>query len=115
VLLDRYYFSTAAYQGARGADPDAILAMNEAFAPQPDLVLLLDADPSVSRQRIIDRAGQTDSFEDAAYQAAVRRIFLSLKRPFLRVIDAARSPAEVLADSLPHVTSVVENKKNVDR
>jgi hypothetical protein len=31
------------------------------------------------------------------------------------VIDAARSPAEVLADSLPHVTSVVENKKNVDR
>ncbi|HEX5176087.1 MAG TPA: dTMP kinase, partial [Chthoniobacteraceae bacterium] len=76
VLLDRYYFSTAAYQGARGADPETILAKNEAFAPRPDLVLLLDAAPDLSRGRIIQRAGKTDSFEDAAYQAVVRRIFL---------------------------------------
>src|SRR4029079_4491010 len=76
VLLDRYYFSTAAYQGARGADPNAILAMNEAFAPVPDLVLLLDADPAVSGGRIMDRTGRVDSFEDVAYQIAVRRIFL---------------------------------------
>jgi dTMP kinase len=115
VLLDRYYFSTAAYQGARGADPNAILAMNEAFAPVPDLVLLLDADPAVSGGRIIDRAGRADSFEDAAYQVAVRRIFLSLKRPFIRVIDAARSPADVLAKCLPHFTAVLERKDGEER
>jgi dTMP kinase len=111
VLLDRYYLSTAAYQGARGADPEAILKMNERFAPVPDLVLLLDADPNVSGRRIIHRAGQTDAFEDAAYQAAVRRIFLSLKRPFIRVIDASRSPAEVLAECLPHFIAVIEKMK----
>ena len=40
VLTDRYYFSTAAYQGAAGMEPAAVFARN-AFAPRPDLVLLL--------------------------------------------------------------------------
>jgi len=39
VILDRYYFSTAAYQGARGKlSWQEIIAMNEAFAPVPDIV-----------------------------------------------------------------------------
>src|SRR5437773_1236000 len=46
VLLDRYYPSTAAYQGARGIEPEKILEENERFAPKPDLVLLLDFDPA---------------------------------------------------------------------
>jgi dTMP kinase len=110
VLLDRYYFSTAAYQGARGADPVAILALNEAFAPLPDLVLLLDTTPELSGPRIVHRAGKTDSFEGAAYQAVVRRIFISLQRPFIRVIDASRSPDEVLAECLPHFTAALKSK-----
>lgn len=40
ILTDRYYFSTAAYQGAAGGDLAAIFNRN-AFAPEPDLVLLL--------------------------------------------------------------------------
>ncbi|OJH38425.1 dTMP kinase [Cystobacter ferrugineus] len=41
VIVDRYYFSTAAYQGARGFDPEKILQMNEEFAPPPDLLVFL--------------------------------------------------------------------------
>ena len=33
VLTDRYYFSTAAYQGAAGMDPDEVFARNS-FAPR---------------------------------------------------------------------------------
>ena len=36
ILCDRYYFSTAAYQGALGLDPETILALND-FAPEPTL------------------------------------------------------------------------------
>ena len=32
VILDRYYFSTIAYQGAKGIDPEAIREMHESFA-----------------------------------------------------------------------------------
>ncbi|HTD67074.1 MAG TPA: dTMP kinase, partial [Candidatus Limnocylindria bacterium] len=38
VIVDRYYFSTAAYQGARGLDPQELMRRNEEFAPQPDLL-----------------------------------------------------------------------------
>src|SRR5262249_2995513 len=35
VLLDRYYFSTIAYQGALQLDPEEIRVRNQAFAPPP--------------------------------------------------------------------------------
>ena len=35
VILDRYYFSTMAYQGARGFDPVEIRRRNEAFGRSP--------------------------------------------------------------------------------
>jgi dTMP kinase len=95
VLLDRYYLSTAAYQGARGADPEAVLALNESFAPVPDLVLLLDCDPRVSLERVRRRGTPVDEFEKLEELEAVRRIFLSVRRPFIRRINAAR-PSEVV-------------------
>ena len=42
ILCDRYFLSTAAYQGARGFDPEEILELNH-FAPDPDLALLFQA------------------------------------------------------------------------
>ena len=98
VLLDRYYLSTGAYQGARGADPEAVLALNETFAPAPDLVLLLDCDPLVSLERIRRRGGAADEFEKLEALQAVRRIFLSLRRPFIRVVDAGRGLVVVGAE-----------------
>lgn len=97
VILDRYYFSTAAYQGARGADPAAILAANEKFAPEPDLVLLLDLDPLAGRSRISARGDVPDDFEHAEALAKVRAIFLSIDRPFIRRIDASLPPDQVAA------------------
>jgi dTMP kinase len=99
VILDRYYLSTAAYQGARGADPAEIISRNEAFAPRPDLVLLLDIDPLGGTGRILRRGDQPDDFEAVTYLAKVRDIFLSLPQPFIRRINAARSVDEVFGDA----------------
>lgn len=99
VILDRYYLSTAAYQGARGADPAEIVARNEAFAPVPDLVLLLDIDPLGGTGRILHRGDQPDDFEAVAYLARVREIFVSLPQPFIRRLNAARPVDEVFGDA----------------
>ena len=96
VLLDRYYLSTAAYQGARGADPGTILEMNERFAPQPDLVLLLDFDPDGGIARIRARGDAPNTFEESEQLRAVRKIFLGLERPFIRRVDASLPAEEVL-------------------
>lgn len=63
VILDRYYFSTMAYQGARGLDPLKIREQNEQFAPKPDILIILDLDVDTALQRIGVRDGQTNEFE----------------------------------------------------
>ena len=78
VILDRYYWSNAAYQGGRGQDHNAIIASNEVFAPKPDLVLLLDIDVDGGLQRIQMRGDRPNSFESKASLHRARQIFLQL-------------------------------------
>ena len=95
VILDRYYISTAAYQGARGVYPEWVLTENERFAPKPDLVLLLDFDPAAGLDRIRARGDSPNTFEQLDQLREVRRIFLSLKRPFISLVDASAGPDAV--------------------
>jgi len=88
VILDRYYFSTAAYQGAHGADADLILTDNEQFAPQPDLLIILDVSPKTGIKRITSRGDQPNKFEDATTLEQAREIFKRIQRPYKREIDA---------------------------
>ena len=89
VILDRYYFSTMAYQGARGFDPAEIRRLNEEFAPVPDLLLILDLDVDTAHQRIGHRGDSTNEFEKKESLERCREIFLTLtEEPFCRVIDS---------------------------
>ena len=89
VILDRYYFSTMAYQGARGFDPAEIRRMNEEFAPVPDILLILDLDVGTAHARIGHRGDSTNEFEKHESLMRCREIFLSLRdEPFVRVIDS---------------------------
>ncbi len=105
VILDRYYFSTMAYQGARGFDPQEIRRKNEAFAPIPDLLLILDLDVDTAIERIGVRGDTANEFEQRANLARCREIFLSLKdEPFARIIPTDSEPDEVtrrILESLP--------------
>ena len=60
IILDRYYFSSMAYQGVRGFDPAEIRRVNEEFAPQPDLLLLLDLPVDTALERIGIRDGEAN-------------------------------------------------------
>jgi dTMP kinase len=96
VLTDRYYLSTAAYQGAVGQDPEAIMAANEAFAPVPDLVLLLTLPPDQSIHRIRALRGEVlNDFEQEEALIRVAGIFAGLDRYYIAWVDAAGSLAEV--------------------
>ena len=106
VILDRYYFSTMAYQGARGFDPSEIRRRNEAFAPQPDLLLILDLSVESAHGRIGARGDTANEFEQCDTLSRCREIFLSLRdEPFACVIDAEPSLNEVTADILSVVTA----------
>lgn len=92
VLVDRYYYSTVAYQGARGLDPATLLERNRAFAPVPNLVVLLDLDPQVGLRRIHERGLGQDAFESLDALTRSRAIFLGLTDPHVVTFDATRPP-----------------------
>lgn len=99
VLIDRYYFSTVAYQGALGLETDRIWEMNEKIAVIPDLVLILDLPVDRSLKRITDhRKDEHDDFEKADFLEKAREIFISMNRPYICLIDADRDPESVFSD-----------------
>src|SRR5438552_1279152 len=87
VILDRYYFSNAAYQGAHGADAELILAENERFAPQPDLLILLDVSARAGIARIRSRGDEPNKFETIESLEKARLIFKQVQRPYKHEID----------------------------
>jgi len=95
VILDRYYYSTIAYQGAKGIDEKQIARMNEEFVVQPDLVFILDIDPQKGLERIENRKKKDRLFEREDYLAKVREIFRSFKGEKFVHIDALRSKEEI--------------------
>lgn len=95
VILDRYYFSTMAYQGARGINPERIRRDNEKFAVRPDMVFILDVEASKGLKRIEDRKKKDMLFEKEEYLVKVREIFRSIKGKNIFHIDGMRAVQDI--------------------
>lgn len=93
VIVDRYYISTIAYQGARGIDKEIIKERNEKFAPIPDIIFILDIDPEESLQRI--KREREILFEEEQFLREVRKNFLEIKINQTYVIDSKLSVDEI--------------------
>jgi dTMP kinase len=99
IVLDRYYFSTIAYQGARGFDAESIRHQNESFAVLPDVVFILDITPKKGLDRISIGRGKMEShFEREDYLLKVREIFRSFEGDNIHHIDASRPEEEIYKD-----------------
>ncbi|MDF1614687.1 dTMP kinase [Desulfurivibrio dismutans] len=114
VVTDRYYYSTAAYQGANGHDPAAVMAMNESFAPRPDLVLLLEAPPAVGVSRVREGRGEClNDFEQEDYLRRVAAIFADFTGPNLVRIDASGEVARVQGEIWQAVEALLVKRKKI--
>ncbi len=112
VIMDRYYISSIAYQGARGLDMDEIRRMNEEIAPKPDVVIILDVSPQEGLRRVGNRGSRT-VFEEESYLAKVRENFLKIGDMWsettrnVKIINAERELEEVKKDVLDAVLRVL--------
>ncbi|MBE8539080.1 dTMP kinase [Geoglobus acetivorans] len=109
VIMDRYYYSNVAYQGALGIDPQEILRKNEEIAPKPDLTILLDVHPDIALKRIQKRQKITP-FEDAEYLERVRELFLSIKSDEIRVVDASQPLDHVKGEVYQLVMELISSR-----
>ena len=108
VVMDRYYFSTMAYQGALGLDADELRETNESFAPRPDLTLILDLPAETSVARIRASREATDSYEGTEYLRRVRDLFLGFCDGDVVSVDATMGVEELAAEVLRRVLAVLE-------
>jgi len=95
VILDRYYYSTIAYQGAKGIDKEMIKKANEEFIVKPDLVFILDIDARRGLKRIKDRKKKDRLFEREDYLVEVRKIFKGFTDENIIHIDALKPREEI--------------------
>jgi len=103
-VFDRYFCATACYQGARGLSVVEILEMNRRFAPEPDIVFLIDVAVDIGLERIgRDRRDRARLFETAAFLTRVRENYLKLSDDHIVHIDGNRSLNNVFAAVLTHL------------
>ena len=94
VLMDRYYYSTMAYQAAAGIDVNRIRKDNE-FAPKPDIVLIFDLPADLAMKRVKGHS-VADVFEKEEHLEKVREAYLNLRDdPLVHIIDSTRTPEEI--------------------
>ncbi len=108
VITDRYYYSSVAYQGALGLDPARILAEHEAFAPPPDLVVILDLPVSQALARIAHKRREAPQLSELpAYLEQVAGIYASLQGPAIRHVAASQPESAVHGLILAEVRKIL--------
>ena len=95
VLLDRYYLSMMAYQGASGANVEQLREMNEEFATIPDVAFWLDIPVEQALQRMNARGNGHDAFEREDFLSAVAAVYSGMEMPWLHRIEADGSVTDV--------------------
>jgi dTMP kinase len=95
VIMDRYYYSNAAYQAIHGNDTASeILWRNENQFPKPDITFLLDIAPIIGVTRIQNiRKEKLNAFEDIQDLQKIRQEFLKIaaRDSHIQIIDSSDS------------------------
>ena len=105
VLMDRYYYSSMAYQVAGGMDVEEIREKH-VFAPRPDVVLIFDLPVSVALERVRGHS-DADEFEKDEHLEKVRTAYLDLENdPLVRIVDATGTPEEIFGNVWKLVSEV---------
>ncbi|HIH72437.1 MAG: dTMP kinase [Thermococcaceae archaeon] len=107
VISDRYFYSSLAYQWARGLDLEWLINLN-AFAPRADLVILLDLPVKESIKRINGRSIKSEFDKIVELQKKVRENYLKLAERFdeIRIVNALAPVEDIHKD----IVALVEHE-----
>ncbi len=111
VLIDRYYFSSYAYQGI-DAPMDWVIKLNEQSSSilRPDLNIFINTDPDTALERIVRNRFQKELFEEKTRLARVRQAYMEAfdllrDQEHVAIVDGNRSADEVAQD----IWNIVKN------
>jgi len=105
VVLDRYYFSTLAYQSLNGFSLQELRAKNECFAPTPDLLVLLELSVKGSLERINARNEGSTAFESTDILEHCAQVFDSFKEEPFACQISAQQPIDNISTQIEQIIS----------
>jgi dTMP kinase len=119
VFLDRYYFSTTCYQGARkNGNWHFILKLNRSKFPEPDLTIIFDLKPKIALKRIKQTRQKSNTFEGIFYLRKVRKLFLKLYKSDYKgtylLIDGRKSIDEITTILKKEILILIKEKEKKD-
>ncbi len=113
VILDRFIYSTLAYQGyARGIDKSFINEVNKyaTLGLSPQKVFLMDIEPNKSVERLLTKKKDRWESEDALFHEKVRNGYLDLAQndpSIWEVVDASLPVKQIHDQIWSYVESVI--------
>ncbi len=118
VILDRYVYSTLAYQGSslqgRMKDPEEyILRVHSPFMIKEDLAFLIDLPAEDAIKRISGREVK-ECYEKLEFLRKVRESYLNIAKKFgLKVLDGRKGAEELVEEAMIEVRRVIYTKKSL--
>ena len=104
VVLDRYYYSTAAYQASEDFSPEEILNLNlEKKVPKPDLLFYINIQPELAYKRISSRNDQKEIFESIDELTKINLNFHAVLPSTKIILDGLLSENELVNSCLNHI------------
>ncbi|HOJ27449.1 MAG TPA: dTMP kinase [Spirochaetota bacterium] len=102
VIVDRYFYSTAAYQAGDGIKSSDIVRMNiERGFPVPDRVYFIDIEPAIALERIHRRSGDNkEIFETLQTLETIRKNYLSIADSTFAVIQGSLGVEDMFQEVL---------------
>ncbi len=98
VVMDRYYYSSMAYQGAMGVSREWVKEINR-YAIEPDIAIYIDVDPEIGISRLTGGGRRFPEYEKLELLRRVRSIYLEMVREgLLRMVDGNRGIGDVEKD-----------------
>jgi len=109
VLCDRYYLSTAAYQGTSEAEVKSIIERNQ-FAPSPDIAFIFEVSLEESIRRItVHRGDVLNDFEQTDTLRQVDRLFKGMDFPYIRRIDGSGPIDQISKQIRVHTKALIQD------
>ncbi|RHX85901.1 dTMP kinase [Leptospira stimsonii] len=113
VLLDRYMYSTAAYQSGPDFPPETILQKNlERNFRIPDLLFYLNLNPKVALERLSRRKEEKERFETLSQLEKIHSAYERILPGETIRIDAEKGPDQIANECLSILLKRIRNEES---
>lgn len=108
VIQDRYFYSTAAYQGVSAEGGSAAVLKEFDWCLKPDLLIFLQIDEDTAFKRINSRAKAKETFEEIDQWRKIKQGYTQILPRDTVVLDASLSSHDLAKEMIREIDKILK-------